>query len=72
MSDITEKKRMDNMIKGIEFVLDYVAYYRDASDIVNHILLLYFSDTKGSGLKIFTPNQMLSRLPISLAQLKCL
>ena len=40
MSDITEKKRIDNVIKGIEFVLDYVAYYRDASDIVNQILLL--------------------------------
>ena len=40
MSDITEKKRTDNVIKGIEFVLDYVAYYRDASDIVNQILLL--------------------------------
>ena len=25
---------------------------------------------QGSGLKILTPNQMLSRLPISLAQLK--
>ena len=26
--------------------------------------------TKGQGLKILTPNQMLSRLPITLAQLK--
>ena len=28
------------------------------------------SATEGKGLKILTPNQMLSRLPISLAQLK--
>ena len=28
------------------------------------------SATKGQGLKILTPNQILSRLPISLAQLK--
>ena len=28
------------------------------------------SDTEGKGLKILTPNQMLSRLPITLAQLK--
>ena len=28
------------------------------------------SATKGQGLKILTPNEMLSRLPISLAQLK--
>ena len=40
MSDIAEKKRIDNVIKGIEFVLDYVAYYSNASDIVNQILLL--------------------------------
>ena len=28
------------------------------------------SDIEGQGLKMLTPNQMLSRLPISLAQLK--
>ena len=35
-------------------------------------LILYFNndDQHGQGLKILTPNQMLSRLPISLAQLK--
>ena len=34
--------------------------------------VLYFNqlDQSGQGLKILTPNQMLSRLPISLAQLK--
>ena len=36
--------------------------------IVNQILLV-LTLAKGSGLKILTPNQMLSRLPISLAQL---
>ena len=35
-------------------------------------LILYFNndDQYGQGLKILTPNQILSRLPISLAQLK--
>ena len=35
-------------------------------------LILYFNndDQQGQGLKILTPNQMLKRLPISLAQLK--
>ena len=35
-------------------------------------LVLYFNneDQEGSGLRILTPSQMLSRLPISLAQLK--
>ena len=34
-------------------------------------LILYFNQLNqaGQGLKILTPNQMLSRLPISLAQL---
>ena len=34
--------------------------------------ILYFNQLKqsGQGLKILTPSQMLSRLPISLAQLK--
>ena len=31
--------------------------------------ILYFNQS-GEGLKILTPNQMLSRLPITLAQLK--
>ena len=35
-------------------------------------LLLYFNrqNQAGQGLRILTPNQILSRLPISLAQLK--
>ena len=39
-------------------------------NIVEHIL--YFNQLNQSGqvLKILTPNQMLSRLPISVAQLK--
>ena len=38
--------------------------------IVNKILDLNFNEQKlkGQWLKILTPNQMLSRLPISLAQ----
>ena len=39
-------------------------------EIVERILKFNQLDQKGSGLKISTPNQMLSRLPISLAQLK--
>ena len=39
-------------------------------DIVERILELNSEKKQGSGLKILTPNQMLSRLPISLAQLK--
>ena len=39
-------------------------------DIVERILDLNSEKQSGEGLKILTPNQMLSRLPISLAQLK--
>ena len=39
-------------------------------DIVERILYFNGLDQSGKGLKILTPNQMLSRLPITLAQLK--
>ena len=39
-------------------------------DIVKRILEFNNKIHSGQGLKILTPNQMLSRLPISLAQLK--
>ena len=39
-------------------------------DIVEKILKFNIQNQEGQGLKILTPNQMLSRLPISLAQLK--
>ena len=38
-------------------------------DIVEKILE-FNRQQQGEGLKILTPNQMLSRLPVSLAQLK--
>ena len=38
-------------------------------DIVERILEFNQLNESGKGLKILTPNQMLSRLPISLAQL---
>ena len=39
-------------------------------EIVEMILKLNKQNQQGRGLKILTPNQMLSRLPITLAQLK--
>ena len=39
-------------------------------EIVEKILKFNEQQQEGKGLKILTPNQMLSRLPISLAQLK--
>ena len=40
------------------------------TDIVERVLVLNNEKQIGLGLKILTPNQMLSRLPITLTQLK--
>ena len=39
-------------------------------EIVEKILKFNEQNQQGKGIKILTPNQMLSRLPISLAQLQ--
>ena len=38
--------------------------------IFNYLGEIFSGPTEGQGLKILTPSQMISRLPISLAQLK--
>ena len=43
---------------------DYVEMLSDANHNSKH------SETKGTGLKILTPKQMLQRLPVALAQVK--
>ena len=74
VSDITEKKIINNLIKNIESVLNYLAFHKNTSysdsDSKQKFFDSEFHDTEGSGLKILTPNQMFSRLPITLAQLK--
>ena len=49
-----ENKKPDKILKTVEEILNF-----------NQL-----EQQKGEGLKILTPNQMLSRLPITLAQLK--
>ena len=64
------KKLLNEMKKKIERVLENKKFMIEENekiiDIVDNIL--YFSQS-GQGLKILTSNQMLCRLPISLAQL---
>ena len=48
----------------INFFRDYIKMLSDANYDSKH------SETKGKGLKILTPKQMLQRLPIALAQVK--
>ena len=62
MPDVTERKRINNVIDSIRFVLDYFALdenvnYSD-SDSEQDSFDSKFSDTRGEGLKILTPNQL--------------
>ena len=66
VSSETEKKRINNVIKGVNFTLDQVASLGDSEQNFSDS---DFCDTTGSELKILTLNQMFSRLPTSVAQL---
>ena len=74
MSNTTEKEIINNVIKSVEFILVQIAFDKNVrysdSDNKQDSFDSESSDTKGEGLKTLTPNQMLSRLPITLAQLK--
>ena len=48
---------------AIKFIEDYGSMILEAKKLARE-------DQKGEGLKILTPNQMLKRLPIALAQVK--
>ena len=50
--------------KVINFFRDYVEMFSDANYNAKQ------NETKGKGLKILTPKQMIQRLPIALAQVK--
>ena len=66
--DITDlKKDIENMGKHD---VDKIKKINEIMDLAE--LFLYFNneDQEGSGLRILTPSEMLSRLPISLGQLK--
>ena len=66
-------RKKNNVIKDVKFVSDYIVSNENVSysDSEQDFFDSEFSDTKeGKGLQILTPDQMLSRLPITLAQLK--
>ena len=63
--------KMENIIKNVpKDKVSRVEENEKIVDIVERILELNSSKQLGLGLKILTPNQMLRRLPIILAQLK--
>ena len=49
--------------EAIKFIEDYGSMIIEAKRLAKE-------DQEGKGLKILTPNQMLKRLPIALAQIK--
>ena len=62
---------MKNIVKNVpKDKVSRVEENEKIIDIVERILELNNEKKKGLRLKIITPNQMLSRLPITLAQLK--
>ena len=62
---------MKNIVKNVpKDKVSRVEENEKIIDIVERILELNSEKQLGLGLKILTPNQMLSRLPITLAQLK--
>ena len=61
------KKEIKNVPKNNTFMIEED---KKIINIVENILHFNQLEQQGSGLKILTPNQMLSRLPITLAQSK--
>ena len=68
---VKQKETINNLEKFynsreevINFLRDYIEMFSDANYNAKQ------NETKGKGLKILTPKQMLQRLPIALAQVK--
>ena len=59
------KNGIKNLPKNKKFILN-----EEIINIVEHILYFNLLEQQGVSLKILTPNQILSRLPITLVQLK--
>ena len=78
---VTEGKKNENQVYAIKKVLDKMKKFIEKvpenkkSKIKKNEKIIYIVDNilyfnqLGEGLKILTPNQMLSRLPITLAQI---
>ena len=68
------KKVLSKLLRIIDYTPKYDVFKIEENekiiDIVERILYFNQLNQAGKALKILTPSQMLSRLPISLAQLK--
>ena len=79
--DEVKEVRVDSIkevLSKLQRIIDYTSKYKEFKfeenekiiDIIERILYFNQLNQSGQGLKILAPSQMLSRLPISLAQLK--
>ena len=64
------RTRLENFVNVVKNSLDNVWLYDNMPELESEIPAEQGRKQRGQGLKILTPNQMLSTLPISLAQLK--
>ena len=64
------RTRLENLVNVLEDILDSVRWRSDIPDLESEERVAQRRNKPGRGFKNLTPNQMLSRLPISLAQLK--
>ena len=71
-----ERTRLENLVNAVENVSDRVIKWHDdlidvkMPELESEESAAQIRNQQGQGLKILTPSQMLSRLSISLAQLK--
>ena len=66
----TSRTRLENLVNAVEDILDSARRRDNIPDLESEESVAQRRNQPARGLTILTPNQMLSRLPISLAQLK--
>ena len=66
----TSRTRLENLVNAVEDILDSARWRDNIPDLESEESVPQRRNQPARGLTILTPNQMLSRLPISLAQLK--
>ena len=71
MKTIKQKETINNIEKIFKSREEVINFFREYIEILSDVNYdARQNETKGTGLKILTPKQMLQRLPIALAQVK--
>ena len=65
-----QKRTISNIENHFNARNSAIKFIEDYGPMILEVKRLAKEDQKGEGLKILTPNQMLKRLPIALAQVK--